>query len=198
MMHFLVDLLADTAYAQAGVAAPLPPCGSFANLFGCGGPTNLIGERVIPNLAVFFLRVVAAASVLFIVYSGISMMLAQDDTSKRDTARMGIVNAMLGLALALSAQLIVGWVATEDYGQGNSSDFVIGGLIKSAVRILLTLTNVILGILVIVQGFRMVAAQGKSDTFNNARSAIINAIMGAVVVNAALVLVRVVLTLFGV
>jgi hypothetical protein len=192
------QLLTDTAFAQsAGVPPPLPNCSNFTNLFGCGGATNVIATNVVPNLAVFFLRFVAACSVLFIVWSGIQMMIAGGDTGKRDTARMSIMYALLGLGVALSAQLLVGFVATENFGQGNAENFVIGGAIKSAVRILITLVNAILGFVIILQGFRMVMAQGKSDVFNEARSALLSAVLGAIVVNAALVLVRTVATFFG-
>lgn len=193
-----LQLLADTAFAQsAGTPPPLPNCGNFTNLFGCGGPTNIIATNVIPSIAVFFLRIVAASSVLFIVWSGVQMMLAGGDTGKRDKARWSIIYAAIGLAVALSAQMIVGFVASENYGQGNVNNFVIGGVIKSAVRILLTLVNGILGFVIILQGFRMVMAQGKSDVFNEARGALLSAVMGAIVVNAALVVVRAVATFFG-
>lgn len=201
MIHFSLQtaltFLADTAFAQsAGTPPPLPNCGFFVNLFGCGPASNVIATNVIPNIAIFFLRVVAASSVLFIVWSGIRMIISGGDTGKRDAARWSIVYSLLGLGVALSAQMIVGFVATENYGQGNVNNFVIGGLIRSAVRILITIVNGLLGFIIILQGFRMVMAQGKSDVFNEARGAMVSAVMGAMAVNGALVLVRAVSTFF--
>lgn len=198
MIDLLFHWLVDPAFAQiAGAPAPLPGCGSFTGLFGCGGATNIIGERVIPNVAIFLLRITAASAVLFTVYAGVNMMLAQGDSGKRDKARFGIIWALVGLFVALSSQMFVGFIVTQEYGQTTATtDLLIGGLIKSGVNIMLTLVNSIMGIVLIVQGYKMVIAQGKSDVFNEARNGVINAILGAIVVNAALVTVRIILTLF--
>jgi hypothetical protein len=188
-----LHLLIEPAFAQA--APPLPACGNFVNLFGCGGVSNVLATTTIPNVAVFFLRIVAASSVLFVVWAGVRMMVFYE---KRQEARVGVAYALVGLAVALGSQMIVGFVTTENYGQGNVGDFVVGGLIRSAVRLLLSVVNVILGLVIIIQGFRMVAAQGKTDAFNEARGSLLSAVMGAIVVNAALAMVRVVTTFFGV
>lgn len=197
MTNVLFHWLVETAYAQAGAPAPLPACGAFVGLFGCGGPVNLIGDTVIPNVVIFLIRVVAACAVLFTVYAGVNIILSNGDTGKRDKARFGIVWALVGLFTALSSQMIVGFVLTQEYGQTAApTDLIIGGVIKAGVNIMLTLVNSIIGIVVIVQGYRMVLAQGKTDAFNEARAGVINAVFGAIIVNMALVLVRVILTLF--
>jgi hypothetical protein len=188
-----LHLIAETALAAN---PPLPDCGNF-NLYGCGGASNVIASNVIPNLAIFFLRVVAAASVVFIIYAGMNMLTTFGDTGKSSKARWAIVNALGGLALALGSQMLVGFVATEEYGQSNPVDFVIGGLLKNSVRIMLTMVNVIIGFVVIVLAFRMVAAQGKSDEYNAAKTGMVHLILGAIVINASLALVRAIATFFG-
>ena len=194
-MDALFATIAHWVMATAHAAPPpIPDCSQFTNLFGCGGASNVLGETLIPNLAIFFLRIVATGSVLFVIWSGVSMMLSMGDSGKAQKAKWSVLYTVIGLGVALSSQMLVGFVATENYGQGEVGDFIVSGLLRNAIRILMTLTNVILGLVIMISAFRMVMAQGKSDEFNSARSAMLFAIMGAIIVNSALVLIRIVTT----
>jgi hypothetical protein len=191
LFSIIAQWVMDTAHAAP---PPIPDCSQFTNLFGCGGASNVLGETVIPNVAIFFLRIVATGSVLFVIWSGVSMMLSMGDSGKAQKAKMSVFYTAIGLAVALSSQMLVGFVSTENYGQGEVGDFIVSGLLRNAIRILMTLTNVILGLVITISGFRMVMAQGKSDEFNSARSALVYAVLGAIIVNASLVIIRVVTT----
>ena len=189
------SLLVEVAYAQA--QPPLPGCAGL-NLYGCGDASNVLANLVIQNIAIFFLRLVVGLSVLFVVWAGLNMTLTFGDTGKSSKARWSIIYALGGLGLALMSQMIIGFVTTENYGQGVTNDFIIGGLFRSAVRIILTFLNVILALVVTISGIRMIIAQGKTDEFNSARTTIIHAVMGAILINASVTLVRIVATFFGV
>jgi hypothetical protein len=198
MMPLLLTLWHSLVEQAFAAPPPLPACGAFTNLYGCGGATNVLSTLTIPNITIFLLRLVGASSVLFIVWSGVTLMTSLDDAGKRTQARHSILYVMGAVALAVCSQLIVSFVTTEEYGQSNPSNFIIGGLFANAVRIILILVNVTLGLIVVIQGIRMVLAQGKSDQYGNARSAIMWAIIGAIVINAALAIVRIVTSFFGV
>lgn len=57
------------------------------------------------------LRIAAIAAVLFIIYGGFSYTTSQGDPEGTKTARNTIVNALIGLALAVMAAAIVSFIA---------------------------------------------------------------------------------------
>lgn len=183
--------------ALLGQAQPFTPCATIG-LAGCGGPSNVIAESVLPQIALFFLRVAGGLSLVFIILAGIQMMIAWGDDSKISTQKKAIVNAMIGLVLAVLSQAFVSAVATYDYSIGNANDAVVGGVLVYVVDIMLSLVNVVFVIMVILIGIRMVMSQGKTDEFNAGRRGLLWAISGAVIINISHTLVRVVLTQFGV
>jgi len=191
MLSTLLRLLAPSASAQVpcgqGMAFQLPGCGQTAE--------NVIATTIIPNLAIFGIRVATLLSLLFIIIAGISLMLSSEDGA-RSTAKKGILYSMGGLLLSLGAGIIVSFVANEEFGQSlPAASLLFGGLLGGAIRILLTVSNVVLIFIIMYQGVLMLMAQGKSDQFNTARSTLFWAVIGAVVVNIARVLVNIVLAL---
>jgi hypothetical protein len=185
-----------SASAQSGTE-PYVPCAE-AGLPGCDGPENVITEAIVPNLALLLLRISGGLALVFIVIAGIQLMLSYGDESKIGTQKKAVGFAMGGLILAIMSQALVSTVVTYDYGIGNAGDAVVGGLLVYAVDIALTFMNVIFVIMVTLLGIRMVASQGKTDEFNSARKGILWVIAGAVLVNVSHMLVRIVLTVFGV
>ena len=185
-------LLPGIVLAQA--TPPYPSCG---NLPGCGTASNVIATGVIPVVATLILRIAAALTVLAVVWAGYSMMIEQGDES-RSKQKWAIFYALIGLSIAILSQSLVSFIATEDLGQSNASDFIVGGVIKGVIGLLLNLTNITFAIIIILSGIRMVIAQGKTEEFSKARHTILWTIVGAVVINAAQVIVRIITTYFGV
>lgn len=186
----LALLLPEFATMQA--PPPLPPCP--VDLPGCGGPANVIADLVLPNTLLFMLRIATGLAVLACMLSGVRLMIAVGDEGSLSAARRWFMFSLAGLFLALMSQNIVSFVVTEDFGQSAVGDFVVGGLFRSAARIIVTLSNIILGLVVVFIGGRMVISSGKADEFNRLRQALLWAILGGIILNGSAVAVRVVLT----
>lgn len=57
------------------------------------------------------LRIAALAAVGFIIYAGVQYLTSQGDPNKAAQARQGIINAVVGLVIAIIASAVVGFVA---------------------------------------------------------------------------------------
>lgn len=186
---FLLRLLAVPSAIAANPQAlqqPIPGCGD-AGLVGCGNaPGNpLVGGIIyIANLLIDF---AAGAAVLLIIWAGFQMLISEGDESKVSTARKGVLYAVLGLMLAGTAQLIVGFVGTQDF-TGNGDTLPIQ-ILAGAAEVLLTVFNAVFLVVVLLAGIRMVIAQGKADEFNKGRNWIFWSVIGAIIVNIAYALV---------
>lgn len=57
------------------------------------------------------LRVAAIVAVVFIIYSGVLYAISQGSPDKTGQAKNGLINAVIGLALAVSAAAIISFIA---------------------------------------------------------------------------------------
>lgn len=187
----LAGMLVDTAIAQGPPPAPCIP-----GVPGCGGPSNILVTSLIPNIVGFMLRIVGALSVAMIVWYGLRMVTNRGDDTEFSKARWGIIYAMLGIGVASVAQIFVSFVVTEQY-VFNPMDVGIE-LIRNGVRIMLNVTNATFAAMLVYYGILMVISQGKTEEYGKARSAVMYTIIGALFVNLAHTLVRLVASFFGV
>ncbi len=185
------------AYAHAAV--PPTPC---VGLIGCAGggavdASNLIVENL-PQLANFLVMIASALAVLFIVYAGFRMVISLGDESNISEQKNAVIHSMIGLMVVIFSQLIVSFVATQEYGQsGDPNNFFLNAT-SSGISILLTLFNVAMVVAIIVGGGYMVHAKGKSDDFSKGKTIITYAMIGALIANLANALVQALASLFGV
>lgn len=184
--------LVPTASAQVPPPTPCPPI-----LPGCGGPTNILVTNFIPQLVLFLLRVAGAIAVVMIVWYGLSLVMNLGDEQKITRGRYAVLYACLGLGLIITSQLIVSFVTTEYYGQLAAGDLVLS-VLGAGVRVMLNLTNVIFVFILVYYGARMVWSQGKADDYTRARTGILWTVIGAVFVNLAHAVVRIVTSFFGI
>lgn len=162
---------------------------------GCGqGPANIFTETL-PNLAYLMLEVATGLSVLFIVWAGIRLVLNLGDEGKVGTQKTAIFYSLAGLFTAIGSQLLVGFVATQDWGQNSTGNLVIN-LIAAVVGTLLTVFNGLFIVAIIYYGMKMLMASGDTGAFGSARTGITWAILGAAIVNLANALVQGVTTFF--
>jgi len=92
---------------------------NFSKQFGAGildpnsvsiPTTNLSSNAKITELLNYSFGVLAAISFLVIVIAGIQFVLSSGEPQKINTAKNAIIYAMVGLAIALSALVIVNFV----------------------------------------------------------------------------------------
>lgn len=166
-----------------------------SGLFGCGqGPDDVISQHALPTIGLVLVQMAGGGAIIAIVVAGVQMLTSYGDEGKVTNARKGIMFALGGLALALTATTIVSFISTEDYGLTGGEGTLLS-VMAAALRIILILFNVALAIVVILAGIRMVNAGGNSDEFKKAGLMIKWAIIGAVVVNIARALVQALLAL---
>ncbi len=183
----IVGLVVQTTHAQDLWSKWGPACSDLQP--GCGqGPANIFMETL-PNLAVLMLEVATGLSVLFIVWAGIQLVLNLGDEGKVGTQKTAIFYSLAGLFTAIGSQLLVGFVATQNWGQNSSGNLVIN-LIAAVVNTLLTVFNGLFIVAIIYYGMKMLMASGDSGAFGSARTGITWAIVGAVIVNLANALVQ--------
>jgi len=188
----LVAVLAlSLAIAPHALLAQEPPDVACTGLPGCGeGPENVFETSIIPTALDLLFKAAAAGAVLAIIWGGILMLFSGGDDSKVGTGRKSIYYAFGGLGLALSANALVGFFVTEDWGTQGGGDVIFSGVLPALVRIALTLFNIAAAVVIIIAGFRMALSQGKSDEFKHGGKAIMWAAIGAVIVNVSKALVE--------
>ncbi|MDO8648300.1 MAG: hypothetical protein Q7R81_00790 [Candidatus Peregrinibacteria bacterium] len=201
LLTFLTALLRTVLIDAAWAVEVLPPviCEGLANCPGGGAqfvqPQDVLFEKTLPEAIRILINLAAGGAVIFTVWGGVQMLLSMGDETKITKGKQGVIYALLGLGLALVSQTIVEFVSTENYGQGNNEEFLFGGLLPAAVRIILLLFNVAFLIVLMFAGTRMVLSGGKSDEYTKGTATIRWAIIGAIVVNLGRALVEAFLNL---
>jgi hypothetical protein len=150
-------------------------------LAGCGQPPGDVLYITIINLVGLLVTVAAGTAVIFIVWSGLQMVMMLGDEGKVGKAKQTFYYALIGLGLALTSASIVTFVTTEEY-YGGGGDLIVS-LMQTVVRLIVIIFNTAFLIAIILAGFRMAMASGKQDEFHKATAMIKWAIVGAAIVN---------------
>ena len=113
----------------AGAACPSTTPGSVGGTSGltpnvCNGPCPLLGtstgaglkdkntvSNFILNFARFFIFIAAAIAVLFIVYGGYLYIADGGDDKRAATGKKVLINALIGLAVAILSLTIVSFIS---------------------------------------------------------------------------------------
>ncbi|HLD71263.1 MAG TPA: hypothetical protein VI873_01455 [Candidatus Peribacteraceae bacterium] len=193
-MHFY--FLLSWALHPISALAGAPPVIVCTGLAGCGSdPANVLFDKTLPLLIEVLANIAGGLAVIFIGVAGFQMVLANGDDGKISTARWGVLYALLGLCLAIASTAIVSFVSTEDYGQSNPGDLLLGGVLPAAMRILITIFNVVFVIAIMFAGYRITLGGGKAEELTKGLAVIRWAIAGAVIINVAHAAVKAVLAI---
>lgn len=191
--------LALLAFPAGALAVDMYPPLLCNGLFGCGRPPeNVLLGFTLPTAAGILIQLAAGGAIIAVVVAGVQMGVSYGEEGAITNARKAILFALGGLALALSAQPIVAFVTTENYGQlsgGSDLLFGPGGAFASAIRIIMTLFNVGFVLLVIIAGLRMINSRGNMDEFKKGGEMIKWAVIGGVIVNLSRAVVQALLAL---
>ncbi len=188
-----------TALAAFALSVPQVPAQQIPavicnGLIGCGAaPENLIVEGVLPMAAMILIQLVGGLAVLFIVIAGTRMTTtgSEDDAG---AAKKAIIYGLMGLGLAIAAAPIVSFIITENYTEAGG-DMLLVGVMAAAIRIILTVFNVVLVIVIIYAGITMARSMGAGDDFKKGINMVKWAVIGAIIVNLARAIVQAVLNL---
>jgi hypothetical protein len=176
-------------------AVPDTPC---TGLIGCGAAGSHIILNNMPALSTLLMIIAGSSAVFFIVLAGFRMVAALGDDGQIADQKRAVLNVLLGLGVVIISQAVVGFVGTQNYGQGSNPLDLFINLIGFGIFVLLNIFNATVVIAIIYGGMRMVYAQGKSDEFAKGKAIVTWSIGGAVVANLANALVQALATIFGV
>lgn len=155
-------------------------------LLGCGRPPeNILLQNTLPTVAMFLIQLAAGGAVIAVVIGGVQMTVSGGDEGTVTNARKAILFALGGLGLAFAAAPIVSFVTTEQYYTGGEFFFGPGGILATAIRIIMTVFNVGFALVIIIAGSRMIVSSGSPDEFKKGGNMIKWAVIGGVIVNLA-------------
>lgn len=187
----LFERLLSVIVTTAMAAAPAQdPCVGVPG--GCA-PVNMITPfiPVIGNLLVGF---AGGGAVIFVIIGGMQMILSMGDEGAGTKGRTTMLYAIGGFMLALASQAIVTFVHTRASPLAAAAtphlDFM--AVVVSAI---LSILNVAFIGIVIYSAIRLVIAWGKAESYQKAMNAILWAIIGTLLINAANAIVHAVLNL---
>ncbi|MDA1208923.1 MAG: hypothetical protein O2904_02725 [bacterium] len=150
-------------------------------------------SSLLESLGKIFLAGAAGFAILFVVYGGFMMLMSFGDESKVTKGRNAVIFSLGGFALTLVSQTIVSFVVTK-YGSLAGAAPSSGGplidVMEISVGIMLGAFNAVFALIAVVAGIRFVISHGKTDEAQKAKTMIIWAVIGALVINTAHVLVR--------
>lgn len=101
--------------ATASDPNPSPPCTVSFNLAGNGGKISNLNEIWLVGLAVFddLLRVAGMVAVVFVIYGGVRYITSQGEPEATKAAQGTIINALIGLAIAIVAATTVAFIGSS-------------------------------------------------------------------------------------
>ena len=121
---------------------------------------------------------------LFVMIGGGMMVMSGFNEEWVNKGKTTITWALVGAFLGKCAALIVDFVTLETASVPAGGDLAVS-VIATLITSVLDLFQVALLGVIIYSGMRMVAARGKSEELEKARTAIIWAVFGSIVINLA-------------
>lgn len=179
----LLALLAPEALAFS------PPTGSnpCTLIGGCMsvGAVDASVFNLFASAGQILVTIAGGAAVLFLVIGGAQMMLAFGDEGKFTKGTQNIIIAVVGFAIVLGSQVIVGFVDSAAGTLPGSSPNPIVDFMAVAVDAILSLFNVVFVGILVMAGIKVIIGRGKADEFAAAKKAFGYALAGAIAINIA-------------
>lgn len=147
---------------------------------GESGLTKLIGQVAV-NLVEIALVAVGYISFVFIVIGGFQFILSMGSSDKMAAARKTIMNACIGLVIAISSTAIIrtfmGMLPDGDFS-GVTADKVLTGVLD----IVYFAAGAASVVVIIISGFTMVTSGDKPESVAKARNGIMFSAIGIVII----------------
>lgn len=140
------------------------------------------------------LRVAGVLAVGYVIYAGIKYITSQGSPDETAKAQSTLINALIGLAIALIAIALVSFIGNKLAGASGGSAGVSGIDVSSlpktpatdtTVKTLLTIVDSVVGALsllfITIGGFRYVISQGDPQATGKAKNTVLYAVIGLLV-----------------
>jgi TRAP-type C4-dicarboxylate transport system permease small subunit len=130
------------------------------------------------------LRIAGMVAVAYVIYGGIRYITSQGEPEHTRAALSTIINALVGLSIAIVAASFVGFLGNSLGGQ-NTGTALPNINPSSATQTILNIVFGIIGsvsfLMVVYGGFRFVISRGNPDATSKARNTVIYAVIGLAV-----------------
>lgn len=168
----------------------------MSNNNGVCEPTNFdpLSKSGIPLILLAIiddlLIIAGMVAVFFTIYAGIKFITSQGSPDEAAKARHTLINAIIGLAIALLAIGTVSFIgsqlgsssgATGVAGLPNSSPNANDHVIANVLKIVFGIIGALSFLFVVIGGFKYIVAQGEPQRIAQAKNTIMYALIGVVV-----------------
>ncbi len=144
--------------------------------------------RIVLNALEIALRVIGIVAVAFMIYGGFQYLTSSGSPERAAGAMKTIVNASVGLIIALGVTALQGLIwkvvagSTNDYGV---YDGTAANVLKEAFNLVYYIAGAIAVIMIIVGGLNYVTSSGDPGRMTKAKNTLLYAVIGLVVIIAA-------------
>lgn len=163
-------------------------------LAGCGiDPAGLPG-RIISFLYETIKNYALLLAGLLIIFGGLMIMLGAGNEERVNTGKNTIIWTLVGLfAINFAAEVIN--ILQLEIGSIPGGPDLPGNVIRTLTGSALTIVNTALFGVIMYCGMTMVLSQGKEDQFTKARTGLLTAAIGAVIINLGVRIIDAVLSI---
>lgn len=181
--------------AQCGFDDPNTPGSTYLfHLLGANSTLILVALAIIDDL----LRIAGMVAVGFVIYAGIKYITSQGMPEEAAKAQSTIINALIGLAIALVSIGVVSFLGNQLAGGSGGTVIAGTGVLDltslpnpvgtDSGSILRTILGIVFGIIgvmsllfIVLGGFRYITSQGEARNVTQAKNTILYALIGLAV-----------------
>lgn len=171
------------------VAFAQDPCGGIS---GCAAEQGL--AQFITPLAALLVNAAAGLTVVFVVISGMQMVLAMGNDATLSRGKNGVVYALVGFVLVLVSQSLVSLIAARVIGVTPDNPHI--QIMERVVVSVMLIFNALFAIVMIYCGFKLVLSRGQSSELDSVKQIATWAVIGAITVNLTYALVEATYNIF--
>lgn len=143
---------------------------------------------IVLNLVTMVLQVAGYVCVGFVVWGGYQYMLSRGDAGKVASGKKTITNALIGIALCMTASLISGAVVDITSGAAANDETFVATLFNTA----FLWAGIVCAIIMVMGGIAYVTSTGEPQKVTTAKNTIMNAAIGLIITLLAAAIVNLV------
>jgi len=114
----MLDLFVSVAHAQSRSNLNISSF-NFLKLYGESGNATSNFNTLFGTIVGWVLTIAAIVAFFYLIVSGFQYITAGGDAAKAQTARQGIINALIGIIVILISWVVLRYVGTQFSGSGS-------------------------------------------------------------------------------
>ena len=161
------------------------------------GTTEIDSEDALKSNAIIIatniladLTIIAAYLVLgFVIYGGYQYMFSEGDPGKAAAGKRTLIHAFIGLAIVLSANIILSSIRIAFLGQNGSltpnADIDANTLVTNLIQWVVGISGLVAAVFLVIGGISYITSTGDANKLQKAKTTILYALIGLVIVALA-------------